>query len=152
MKRILNKKWRDTSGSKNNRESGFTLMEMVIAIPLITLTGGFMVAVIGNSMLRMNENTLMTNAGAETELVVENLKKSRNCYELNNLVDTEWENTSEINSSNEANKARNKFRIVSSYADETCVAGSSNTIKVQAVSDKDSKVLFETTSSVYIGK
>lgn len=150
MKRILKKEWRDTSNSKKKNESGFTLMEMVIAIPLITLTGGFMVAVIGNSMLRMNENTLMTNAGAETELVVENLKKSRSCYELNNLVATDWENSSDINSSNQANTVRNKFTITSSYEGEECVSGSSNLIKVQARSDKDNKVLFETTTSVYM--
>lgn len=126
--------------------SGFTLMEMVIAIPLIALTGGFVLAIIGSSITTINNNGNLSQAASEAQLTVKTFKESRNCYQLETKVTENEEREVEV-------KSGRTFKIV--VPEIECESGMANHITVQAVQDTASgtpKVIYQTSTAVYISE
>lgn len=66
-------------------QKGFSLIEMVIAIPLIALSGGFVVSIIAQSFGIVNTNQAINNAGVEIQNVMDEAKNSKTCYDVNKL-------------------------------------------------------------------
>lgn len=69
----------------DKNQKGFSLIEMVIAIPLIALSGGFVVTIIAQSFSIVNDNQTINKAGVEIQSVMDEAKNSKTCYELNQL-------------------------------------------------------------------
>lgn len=66
-------------------QKGFSLIEMVIAIPLIALSGGFVVTIIAQSFSIINQNQAINTAGVEIQNVMDEAKNSKTCYDVNEL-------------------------------------------------------------------
>lgn len=66
-------------------QKGFSLIEMVIAIPLLALSGGFVVSIIAQSFGVVNTNQAINNAGVEIQNVMDEAKNSKTCYDVNEL-------------------------------------------------------------------
>lgn len=126
--------------------SGFTLMEMVIAIPLIALTGGFVLAIIGSSITTINNNATLSQAASESQSTVKTFKEARNCYQLETKITENEEREVEVRSGR-------VFTII--VPEIECESGIANHITVQAVQDTASgasKVIYQTSTAVYISE
>jgi len=66
----------------NKDEKGFSLIEMVIAIPLIALSGGFVVTIIAQSFGIVNQNQAINAAGTEVQSIMDEVKNAKTCYDL----------------------------------------------------------------------
>lgn len=128
-----------------NDDSGFTLMEMVIAIPIIALTGTFIMAVIGSSITTINNNATLSQAAAETQSVVKSFQESNNCYQLETKVAENEEREVEM-------KSGRTFNIMVPTVE--CEKGTANEVVIEAVqgSGDSEKVIYKTSTAVFISE
>jgi type II secretory pathway pseudopilin PulG len=126
---------------KNRKNSdGFTILEMAVSIPLLALVGGAVVFGMSKSLIIMHENNMAISAGSEVQRVMDILKNSDSCYDLESKISDEG--FFEIDASK-------GFNLVPDVINE-CLPGSSLTIHIEAIRESNSRVLFETTTKNFI--
>lgn len=74
-------------------EKGFSLIELVIAIPLLAVSAGFIVSVIAQSYETANTNQAINMAGIEVQKIMDDANLAKNCYDLENAVADNVPNT-----------------------------------------------------------
>lgn len=154
----LLKNWWGKHKTTLKKDEGFTLMEMVMAIPLVALSGGFIISTLGNSMMRINDNTRAVNASDEISRITQDLKNQTSCYKLEQRM-TAY-NTTENTPVN--NTERNDFTFENEFTQDgasvpglKCEKNAANEITVKAVREKNDgteTIVFQTTTAVYISE
>lgn len=128
---------------RSHNESGFTLMEMTIAIPLVALSGGFMVTILGNSLIAINKNAVVVQSAAAVEQQVKDLKNTKNCYELTQALATPQEMIEE--------NSDRIYTITSELVEEKCSPGN-NQVYIEVTRDSNGDRMYKTTTSVYFAE
>lgn len=73
---------RDRLKSSHTDESGFTLVEMVVAIPVVTLILGLVFSSIGVAVLLQKDVTLQSGSSRVANTISDKIDRSRNCVDL----------------------------------------------------------------------
>lgn len=66
----------------NMDDSGTTLIELVVAIPLMAITSGFILLVLAQSAQTNVVNQSISLAGTHVQQIMDNTRGARNCHEL----------------------------------------------------------------------
>lgn len=159
---------------KPKNEKGFSIIEMVIAVPLIALSGGFIAMIIGQSVTVASSNQAINSAGVEIQNTMDKVRAAQNCYELEKAILDE--NATKIDNVSPRVKVVKKYSTVSQHPSDfkvettlnnksattttnstKCVEYGSNAkdsqlIEVNSVAKslKDERVLFKDNTTVLI--
>lgn len=133
-------------------QKGFSLIEMVIAIPLIALSGGFVVTIIAQSFGVVNTNQAINNAGVEIQNIMDEARSAKTCFDLEQIKGDKT-----IKKFASTNSHPTDFTITTTF-DKTCATyGASSQNQVITVTSKawqgnssTGKVLFKNQTSVLI--
>lgn len=125
---------RDRLKSSRSEESGFTMLELVVSIPITILIFGTVFATIGSAILLQAQVTNQVVASREADNFVDSISAARNCPELNYLLTTK------------ANDTSGQFAFsFGSYAYSSCVNGKPVKVPVLMKSRTDGKTYYNQT-------
>lgn len=135
----------------DRNEKGFSLIEMVIAIPLIALSGGFVVTIIAQSFSIVNDNQAINTAGTEIQNIMDEARNANNCYDLESM-----EETPKVIKKFESTNSPTDFKITTTATEckHFGTDSKNQVITVTATAKKGAdglgKVLFKNSTSVMI--
>ena len=118
----LQRRWRSRG------EEGFTLIEMVVAIPIAFLILGLVVASAGVTVSLMGQVTNSAGAAKAATVAMDQLSEARNCAEVKYIADRQ-----------SVPAADSKFKLNFTY---TCSKGTSFPLTVDVKENGGDKVLF----------
>jgi len=85
---------KDRLKASRSEESGFTMIELVVSIPITILIFGTVFATIGTAILLQTQVTEQVVASRTGRDLVDQLSATRNCTELNSLLAAKAADTS----------------------------------------------------------
>lgn len=118
-------------------ETGSSVLETVIAVPLMLIVVGMLAYGLVKSLTIMHDNSISVDAGNAAQKVVETLKDSKSCYDLKTAL-----NNDSLFVSN------SDYKIT--HSETECKANTPVTFTIKAERNSDSVVIFETTFKNFI--
>lgn len=128
-----------TQPERKRSDSGSTMIETVITIPLLALIAAMLAFGMAQSLMAMHQNNMAISAGSDIQKTMNVLQEAQSCYDLKTALADE---------SLFAVDDDKGFKI--SHTATECGADSSVTIHLEAVRTSDSQVIFETTTKNFI--
>lgn len=125
---------------KNRKNSqGFAILEGIVAVPVLFTIGAVVFMLLFTSMKIVVDNNLSMKAANEAAAIMENVKNSTTCYELQSYVGKKQF----------GDEVPKKFTVKSELA-TVCVPGATTEFRIAVTRDNDSKKLFSTSTRVLI--
>lgn len=125
---------------KNRKNSqGFAILEGIVAVPVLFTIGAVVFMLLFTSMKIVADNNLSIKAANEAAIIMENVKNSTTCYELQSYS----------GSKQFGDEVPNKFTVKSELA-TVCVPGATTEFRITVTRDNDAKKLFSTATRVLI--
>jgi len=120
--------------AKRSDDSGFTMVELVIAIPISILILGTVFATIGTAIILQSQVTSRVSASRAGTTFVDQISEARSCPELNYIL------------KNKAADATGQFSYnFGNYAYSDCVAGKSVLVPVKLIDRTDGLAYYNQT-------
>lgn len=125
---------------KNRKNSqGFAILEGIVAVPVLFTIGAVVFMLLFTSMKIVVDNNLSIKAANEANAIMENVKNSKTCYELQSYVGKKQF----------GDEVPKKFTVKSELP-SVCIPGTTTAFRITATRDNDSKTLFSTSTRVLI--
>jgi len=122
---------RDRLKASRSEESGFSMLELVVSIPITILIFGTVFATIGSAILLQTQVTNQVVASQEANNFVDSVSAARNCPELNAILTAK------------ANDTSGQFIFsFGSYAYSSCVNGKPVKVPVLMKGSSDGKIYY----------
>lgn len=124
---------------RKRNDNGSTMIETVIAIPLLALIAGMLAFGMAQSLVNIYQNNMAISASSAIQKTMNVLESAQSCYDLKTALADEGLFA----------VAEDKGFAITRTATE-CGADSSVSIHLEAVRTSDSRVIFETTVKNFI--
>lgn len=120
-------------------DNGFTIIEMVVAIPMLALVGGIVILTMGKTLSIVDQNSTAIKAAGEIRNTMNEAREATSCYDLKSFTGIKKVSTDDTS----------PFTITTELVGN-CVTGKNNVFKSTAIQDKNSRKLFESTTKIFI--
>jgi len=123
-----------------HEESGFTLVEVVVAMVLIGILAVAAYPIMFNSLKALSLNNLTTSATVKVQDVIEDIRQTPTCENLNNLASTE----------HKFRDARNIGYEVRVILPDGCIDAEAVEVRFTATRSSDNKVLLNQLTQIFV--
>lgn len=130
---------------KNRGSDGFSLIEMVTIIPVIAITGGFIIVLIAQGIQSSAESAAISSAGMAVSARATELRSSYNCYDLN-------QKAKENNYTKIYKQPAGRKDIAVKTSVSNCSAGSNAKVSITGRENGNTRILYSEIIEIYISE
>ena len=130
---------------KNRGSEGFSLIEMVTIIPVVAITGGFIIILIAQGIQSSAESAAISSAGMAVSARATELRSSYNCYDLN-------QKAKENNYIKIYKQPAGRKDIAVKTNVSNCSAGSNAEVSIAGRENGNNRILYSETIEIFISE